>query len=261
MREQDERRLRAVLREQAGRHQPDRDAMLQRIAATRTERRRPALIRLRPLAAAAGVAAVLGISIAGVRLAGNHGGTEHVAAPTRQPGPATVAPTPSPAASRPSAPSRLPSHAPSSRPPSNKTSSPPPPPAGQGHSSSADAYLSSHGEINPGSNAYWTQSDVVLSSGQDITALDVTITVKKTAQVVGTDKWSTVARQKMTLTMTTHDDTVVFHFVLNDGETLPAGEYTFSAQFNHAQDRSAKSDTYAARTTAGGTEARVTGGF
>jgi hypothetical protein len=264
VREPDERDLRAVLRAEADRHQPDRDAMLQRIVATRGEQHRTALVRLRPLAAAAGVAAVLGVSIAGVRLASSDGGTHQVAAPTRAPGTAAPATTPSPPPSSSPASSATRSrgsaapggHAPPSSPPSSSPSSQ----AGAGDRTE-DGFLSSEGLIDPSSNPYYTQSNVVLHATRKITGLDVTITVQKTAKVVGTEKWSSVPRQKMTLEMTTHKDTVVFHFVLNDGETLAPGEYTFSAQFNHAENRSAKADTYTAATTAGKTKADVAGGF
>src|SRR4051812_14395040 len=108
MRPHDERDLRTALREEAGRHHPDREAMLDRIAQGRAaSARRPmnrALILLRPVAAAVAVAVVLVLAVAGVRL-GNRGpevDDAPVAAPSIAPAtsapPTTAATTPKPSA-------------------------------------------------------------------------------------------------------------------------------------------------------------------
>ena len=128
MRERDERDLRVALREEAERHRPDRDAMFERIVRGRAESRRSTLVRLRPLAAAAAVGAVLA-GIVGVRVVGGEGEKTPVAAPVATPG-ATAAPTPSA----------------TSAPPRVSTSS---------EAVHRPAFLDNDGEIDPNSNQKW----------------------------------------------------------------------------------------------------------
>ncbi|WP_067500140.1 hypothetical protein [Actinoplanes sp. TFC3] len=267
MREQDERDLRTRLREEAEHHRPDRDAMLERIIRSRAEQRRPALIRLRPLAAAAGVAAVLGISIAGVRLAGRDNDTDHVAAPVTSAAPTASASAPVHASASRGAASRSP--AASSPGPdatkegtTNRPSTPENPPAGHKTApGSKDGYLSAEATLNTNPNPNWSESDLVLTTTRPITELDVTITIARTGQAGNTGKFTTIPPEMMTCTVTEHADMIVYRFVLKDGHSLAPGPYTFAAQYNHAAKRSIKGDRYTATTSAAKGAAAVAGGF
>ncbi|GAA2597719.1 hypothetical protein GCM10010435_91350 [Winogradskya consettensis] len=254
MRDHDERALRSLLHQQADRHRPDRDAMFDRIIQNRAEpARRPALIRLRPLAAAFGVVAVLVGGVAGVRLASSDGddnGTDQVAAPT-----ASVSPSPSGSPSVSASPSGSPSA--SSRKPQVSTSS------GASHrATTKDGYLSSQSVLDPGSNPSWTQNDVVLTTTKTITELDVTITVAKTDKVEYAGRWTSVPENMMTITPTQQADTIVYRFVLLPGGQLAPGSYTFAAQYNHpAAKHALGGDKYEVKAKASKTSAKVAGGF
>ncbi|AGZ42055.1 hypothetical protein [Actinoplanes friuliensis] len=248
MRQQDERDLRTVLREEAERHRPDRDAMRDRIARGRAEEtRRPmdrVLSLMRPLAAAAAVAVVLGLGIAGVRLSDQGGiddSTTPVAAPTTFT-PATPAPTKAtPAAPRASASSGTTTRTQAAHP-------------------GKDGFLSSSGRLDPHSNDGWSQDNVVLTTTRTITELKVSVHVALTAGVVETGRWSTVPANLLSMTSSRKDDTLVFRFTLAKGAKLGPGSYTFAVQFNHAAGkRSPAGDTYSAEAAAGDKDVQVTG--
>ncbi|GAA2478708.1 hypothetical protein [Winogradskya humida] len=255
MRDHDERALRSLLHQEAERHRPDRDAMFDRIIQNRAEpARRPALIRLRPLASAFGVVAVLVGGVAGVRLASSDdNGTDQVAAPTASvftPS-APARPSPSPSASPSGSPST------SSHKPQVSTSS------GVSHrATTKDGYLSSQSLLDPGSNPNWTQNNVVLTTTRTITELDVTITVAKTDKVEHTGRWTSIPENMMTITVTQQADKDTYRFVLLPGGEIAPGSYTFAAQYNHpAAKHTLTGDKYVVTARASKTEAKVTGGF
>ncbi|GIE50429.1 hypothetical protein Ani05nite_39630 [Amorphoplanes nipponensis] len=266
MRQHDERHLRAALREEADRHRPDREAMLDRIAEGRAAyAHRPAnraFALLRPAAAALAVAVVLVLAVAGVRL-GNRGPDEDaqpVAAPS--PAPATSAPAPagtpkpSPPATSPTAPRAPRTSTGASSSPATVTPSRP------GTDTDRDGYVSSTGRLDPNTADGWTEDSVVLESARKLTALDVTVEVALTAGVTETGRWSTVSPDLLMITSSRTTKMLVFHFTLRSGATLAPGTYTFAAQFSHAAGkRSVADDSYAAKVTGGGKDAKVSGGF
>jgi hypothetical protein len=266
MREQDERDLRSALREEADRHRPDREAMRDRIAQGRAASTRRPIDRfvalLRPTAAALAVAIVLVLAVAGVRLSNRDPEVDDapVAAPPVTPTTAapatTAAPKPSTAVTTTTVP----------KPPRTSTStssspsgSNPPSPAPE---TDRDGFLVSTGLVDPHSNDGWTQGNVVLEFSRTITALDVTVEVALTPGVVETGRWTNVPTNMMSLTSDRSNKTLVYHFTLQQGFTLAPGEYTFAVQFNHAAGkRSAGDDSYVARVTGEGKDAKVSGGF
>ena len=275
MRQPDERDLRTALREEADRHHPDRQAMLDRIAEGRSApAQRPmnrVLVLLRPMAAAVAVAVLLVLAVAGVRL-GNRGpevDDTPVAAPPAvptTPAPATAASTavtptgrepepggPAPAATTPR-PQRTSTGPSSSAPRTTPPSSAP--------VATRDAHLSSTGEVDPNSNPGWTQETVLLETTRPVTALDVTIEVALTDGVAETGKFSTVAGNMITVTSSRTDRALVFRFTLQPGSTLAPGKYKFAGQFTHAVGRRAGAgDGYTAEATGEGKDAKVSGGF
>ena len=275
MRQPDERDLRTALREEADRHHPDRQAMLDRIAEGRgAPARRPmnrVLVLLRPMAAAVAVAVLLVLAVAGVRL-GNRGpevDDTPVAAPPAVPttpapaAAASTAVTPTGRAPEPDGPTADPT---TPRAPRTSTgpSSPAPrtTPPSSAPVAARDGYLSSTGEVDPNSNPGWTQDTVWLETTRPLTALDVTIEVSLTDGVVETGKFSTVAGNMITVTSSRTDRALVFRFVLQPGFRLPPGKYRFAGQFNHAVGRQpGADDVYAAGTTGEGKDAKVSGGF
>jgi hypothetical protein len=268
VRQHDEHDLRAALREEADRHRPDRQAMLDRIAQGRAAyARRPvdrAFALLRPAAAALAVAVVLVLAVAGVRL-GNRGpevDDTPVAAPSIAPAtsaPATTS-TPKPSRPAPTTPTTP------SRPPRTSTGTPSSTaattPSSAAPDTDRDGYLSSSGQVDPNTSDGWSQGSVLLESTRKLTALDVTLEIALTPGVVETGRWTTVSNDLLTITSSRTDKMLVFRFTLRHGATLAAGKYTFAVQFNHAAGkRSLAGDSYRAKVTGAGKDAKVSGDF
>lgn len=266
MRQQDERDLRTALREEAERHRPHREAMLDRINQARVAPApRPvnrALLLLRPAAAALAVAVVLVLAVAGVRVANR--GPELDDAPvaaspavtTTPARPPTAAPKPSTAVTTTARPSRT---TPATTPAGKPSSSAPAP------KTDHDGFLASTGQVDKGSNNVWSQGNVVLEATRTITALDVSVEVALTPGVVETGKWSTISPELVALSSERTNKKLIFRFQLRQGATVPAGKYTFAVQFSHTGKRSPADDSYVARVTGGGSgdsdDAKVSGGF
>jgi hypothetical protein len=233
MREQDERDLRALLRDEAERHHPDRDAMLERIVRTRSESRSTLRNFLRPLAAA-GAVALVAVGIVGVRIAGDQGepdSTTPAVAPTRS----------VPSESKSPSPSRTQSARPRIGP--------------------RDGFLSSQGQVNANPNPSWRENDLFLTNTRAITELDVTITVDRVDAPVHTGRFTTIPENMLTITVSEERDAIVYRFRLKEG-TLAPGRYTFAAQFNHRTgERPSAGDTYEVTARAGSADAEVAGHF
>ncbi|MEV4708834.1 hypothetical protein [Actinoplanes sp. NPDC049316] len=239
MREPDERDLRVLLREEAERHRPDRDAMFERIVRGRAESRRTALVRLRPLAAAAAVGLVV-VGVVGVRVAG--GGGEADSAPAAAPSAAATTPSPSP-------------------PPARPATSAPPKASASSKAVHRPGFLTADAAIDGHSNPNWSQGNVTLRTTRTLTALEVTVSVARTDGVVSTGQWSTVPAQMMAMTVTERGGRLVYRFVLQHGATLTPGQYVFAVQYNHADKRAPAADTYTVSATGGGKDASAAGGF
>ncbi|WP_306216147.1 hypothetical protein [Actinoplanes sp. RD1] len=274
MREHDERRLRAALQQEAERHRPDRDAMFERVIRNRAEKRRAVRPRLNPVAAAAGVAVVVVASFAGIRLAASDDKPDdQVAAPT----PTASAPaTPAPASSTPrevpapgvssgtlKAPSSKPSAGPSStRGSSRSPQTPASTGAGTPSSTEKDGHLTVAAGINPNPNPVWSQADLIMTLTKEVTALEVTVTVKRTGGATTPGIWTTIPDDHLAdKTYTEQGDTIVYHFLLKDGYTVAPGEYTFASQYNHEKNRPTSGDTWRVTATAGAEQASVRGTF
>jgi hypothetical protein len=102
----------------------------------------------------------------------------------------------------------------------------------------------------------------VLTTTRALTALEVTVEVALTPGVVEAGKWSTVQTHQLAITVSRTNKKLIYRFTLQPGTTLAAGKYTFAAQFHHAPGkRSAADDSYVARVTGEGKDAKVSGGF
>ncbi|MGA5305698.1 hypothetical protein ACPCHT_37790 [Nucisporomicrobium flavum] len=236
--------LRVLLREEAERHRPDRDAMFDRIVRVRAESRRSTLVRLRPLAAAAAVGLVV-VGVVGVRVAG--GGE----------GEGDSAPVPAAAPSlAPAEPSPKPSH-----PPARPATSAPPKASVSSKAVHRPGFVTGAAVIDPHSNPNWSQGNLTLRLARKVTALAVTVSVARTAGVASTGQWSTVPNQLTTLSVTERPDRLVYRFELVEGATLEPGHYTFAVQYNHADGRSPAADTYVVTATGGGDQTRTAGAF
>lgn len=247
--------LRAELRRVAAEHEPSRTAMLNRIAANRASLPTARVKKVRlagstpALAVAMAVAAVLGLSgLAGWALADDHG-----------PNPTPAAPPPSSAPVNQSPAGQSPS--PTGQPESSRRSTPSPSatasavassstPAVRGHPGDTQVEkgsLWSDGSIEPAGAGTPEQSTVTVKAQADLTELSLTIRVVLTPGLAEQGGVDNVATDVIAVSVERRSDALLYHFVLRDGATLPAGTYVFSARYTHdGASRNAGDDTYEA---------------
>ncbi|MBW6437786.1 hypothetical protein KZ829_29025 [Actinoplanes hulinensis] len=241
--------LRAALRAEAAAHRPDREAMLDRITRTAMRNQVAKRPRLRIAGAAVAVAAVLG----------GGGFAQWAVAGDGDPAPGptpsvtvTAGPTPSGVASSSAIgptgnPSSVPGRTPKSRPPSR---SPSPSVATSGVAPAKSA-LWADGSVAPDGDSQ-ASSVVTVTTGERLTALEVTIRIAKTDGLTARGGSQQVPGASVTSTVTEEPGTAVYRFVLSSGDTLEPGTYTFYARYTHATGgRDANGDSYAATATTG----------
>ncbi|MEV5611357.1 hypothetical protein [Streptomyces sp. NPDC052225] len=274
--------LRQRLREAADAHRPDRERMLARIErgmheqpAARPERGRPAVGWVRIAGVTAGVAGVLAVGgfAVGAALRQDDTPQQQVAVsptPTTAPSPDATSREPRPSAPATSSgkaadPSRTPERAASSGPAETKPSdgasggADRKPPV----SDTSDGPLWSDGSVDPGSNDFWSQSNVTFKTKDPLSELTVELRIAQTGKVADTGNWRSLPADDFTQSVTEKDGFLVYRWVLKAGRTVPAGESVFAGQYDHASGgRDASDDRYSvtARTTEG-QEASVGGDF
>ncbi|WP_077798523.1 hypothetical protein [Streptomyces sp. JHA26] len=270
--------LRARLHEAAAAHEPDRARILARVERGMSGPERLGHRAARPpllgwaraagaSAAVAGILAVGGYAVASAvkddpapqrPVAASPTPTPSAAGPTeRAPEPPPARPAPStppetgPATPDPSAPS------PSRTPAGTATATTRPPAAGV-----EDGPLWSDGSVDPHSNDFWAQSNVTLKTRAPLTALTVELRVAQTGSVASTGAWRSLPEDDFTFTLEERDGFLVHRWTLKEGRTVPAGEWVFAGQYDHARGgRDAYGDSYAATATAGAERLSVEGDF
>lgn len=247
--------VRSALRDAAQAYQPDRTAMVNRVASGRTAaatappRARRTLLGFYPAAAAAAVAVILVLSMVAVRSARNDDGGPIVAAPP---------PTPSATASAPAAPAQ------STTPPSKSTTSTSPAtPRRPTDKPTSTTFLTTDGTMDANSVATWSQNNVTLTNTKPLVELAVTIKVAMNPSTADAGRYTTVPNSDMTMTVTRDETSLTYSFVLRDGKKLQPGDYVFAAQFIHRSGRTADADTYSvvARTASVDAKADLGGNF
>ncbi|MFB7366781.1 hypothetical protein [Streptomyces hydrogenans] len=119
------------------------------------------------------------------------------------------------------------------------------------------------GTVDPGSNRWWAQSDLAVTSDVEVTALTVELRVALTGGIVSTGHWQTRSAEDFTVTVAEERGALVYRWTLKEGRAVPAGPHTFAAQYNHAEGtRDASADTYTVVLTASdGGRTTLRGGF
>ncbi|MGJ5750662.1 hypothetical protein FB563_5034 [Streptomyces puniciscabiei] len=263
--------LRARLHEAAEAHEPDRARILARMERGMAVPSRPSERRATPppvfgwlrvagaTAAVAGVLAVGGYAVASA-VRGDQPARQDVAvspAPgssppgTGRPREHSAHPVPGPGTSRPS---RTPGTTPSRTP-----TAPQRPPVAHGDQ---DGPLWSDGSVDPHSNEFWAQSDLTLKTSKQLSSLTVVLKVAQTGGVSSTGAWRSLPEGDFTHTVEERAGFVVYTWRLKEGRTVPAGQWVFAGQYDHARGgRDAKDDSYRISATAGGRAYTVTGDF
>ncbi|MFE0705062.1 hypothetical protein [Streptomyces sp. NPDC058872] len=101
------------------------------------------------------------------------------------------------------------------------------------------------GTVGPGSNRWWAQSDLAVTTGSPVAGLTVEVRIVRTPGVVSTGHWRTRPAEDFTVTVTEEARALVYRWTLKPGRTVPPGPHAFAAQYDHAEGaRDASGDTY-----------------
>lgn len=262
--------IRRALQDEAGRYEPDRRAIAERLARGRAAAAQKArnsprrLFSMRPAAAALAVVGVLVATVIGVRL-GDTGGTPDVVAEPPPPATAAVAgggpstaPPPGDTTGRPR--SRPVTTAPTGKAPP-ATTAPSGPPRASSSSPPGASWLSTGGARGKNSVATWTENTVTVKLTKPVVALAVTVTVAATPGAAEAGKWTTVPNSDLVVTVDRAAQGLTYTYRLRDGVTLRPGTWTFAAQFTHRAGRGTSADTYVVEAATSSAEAERSGSF
>ncbi|MEU2545981.1 hypothetical protein ABZ618_11175 [Streptomyces roseolus] len=119
------------------------------------------------------------------------------------------------------------------------------------------------GTIDAGSNRWWAQSDLAVTTDAEVAGLTVELRVALTGGIVSTGHWQTRPADDFTVAVAEEAGALVYRWTLKEGRAVPPGPHTFAAQYNHAEGtRDASADTYAVVLTArDGGRTTLRGGF
>ncbi|MFE9396577.1 hypothetical protein [Streptomyces flavidovirens] len=253
--------LRRRLRDAAAAHRPDRERMLARAErgmAGHARRKtwavcRPVAPWLRMVGTTAAVAGVFAVGGYGVASAVRGG----------EPNPRTVATTPTDE-SAPEQPTATPEpDRPSTLSTVSDSPAPSTPPAGDtAHAVPATELLGADGSIDPGSSAYWGQSNITVKVKKPLTELTVELYVADEDSPKDTGNWRSLPADDFEVSVRASRGACLYRWTLKDGRTVPAGEHVFAVQYNHTQgQRDAGNDSYTVLAGTGTEQARWKGDF
>ncbi|WP_173080721.1 hypothetical protein [Phytohabitans rumicis] len=151
---------------------------------------------------------------------------------------------------------------PTSRPPASRPHSPTQAPSPSSASPSPSRVRGHPGDTQVEKGSLWSdgsievagtdvsESTVTLKAEADLTALDLTIRVVMTPGLGDQGATHDVTGGAITATVERRSGALLYHFVLREGTTLPAGTYRFTARYGHdGAGRDATDDTYEAFAT------------
>lgn len=261
--------VRSSLRDAAQAHEPDRTAMVNRIASGRSALAaevRPARRSLLPVGAALGVVSVLVASIVAVRLSNDDPRPGIVAAPpaatsTAPPAPGTSPPAGATATTGATGPTGTTGATGGTGPATTTTPPTATEPVQPTQSKARSSFVSTDGVVGKDSVATWSENQVRLKNTKTLGRLSVTITVARTSDARKAGQYTNVSGSDIEVTVTEAGDELVYRYVLREGKKLTPGEYLFGAQFTHASGRPRDADWYAVTADTGGTGADLRGTF
>ncbi|MFI6481142.1 hypothetical protein ACIBH1_24645 [Nonomuraea sp. NPDC050663] len=86
--------------------------------------------------------------------------------------------------------------------------------------------------VDPNSNPYWAQNNLVLTFDGQAAELAVTMRVKRAAGVAPAGLWSSLPGDDYTASVREEPGAIVYRWTLKDGRIVRPGSYTFAAQYN-----------------------------
>jgi hypothetical protein len=116
--------------------------------------------------------------------------------------------------------------------------------------------------VDPHSNVFWAQSNLTLKTSVRLDSLTVELRIAQTGGVTSTGAWRSLPEADFAQSVVERDGFLVYTWTLKPGRTVPAGEWVFAGQYDHARGgRDAKDDGYVMTGTADGHTYAVTGDF
>ncbi|MEO3752846.1 hypothetical protein [Streptomyces sp. B6B3] len=136
--------------------------------------------------------------------------------------------------------------------PSEPTARPADPPAqtgaggagGTGGPAAPDAEVRTSAELDPGSNPYWSQSNVTVRTSAPLTAFTLELRIAATGGVAATGAWRTLPSDDFELDVAAEGGALVFRWTLRQGAEIPPGEHVFAGQYDHGEGRRIGDDFY-----------------
>jgi cytoskeletal protein RodZ len=126
----------------------------------------------------------------------------------------------------------------------------------------ADGPIAASGTISQHSIIYWAQNNLTIDVAQPLTTLTVEVRIAQTAGVQYTGNWRTQPPDDFTFSVAPTDGFLVYRWTLKPGQTLPALQEIFAAQYDHKTGkRDASKDTFRVETTVAGHTFVVWGNF
>ncbi|GGL13684.1 hypothetical protein [Mangrovihabitans endophyticus] len=269
----DEEYLQEALRAAAQSHQPDRAAIMERVARGRAPTR--PFRAARPIGAALAVAVIAVLSMVAVRAtgddpppasalpgptatatAGDLSGTgegQDGRAPTTAVPPATGSSgtgssgTGPSATAAPPAGSGVPGAGSGTSGPAPHRSGTAPPSATSG---SPATFVRTAGTRDAHSGAVWSQDNVTVTNSVPLTSLTVRISVPLTSGAQQAGHYTDAPNADVVMTVARGPTSLTYTFELRDAATLATGEHLFAAQYSHSSGRDAGGDTYTVEASA-----------
>jgi hypothetical protein len=109
----------------------------------------------------------------------------------------------------------------------------------------APAIVRTTSEVDKGSNPYWSQSEVAVTTEGRLTSFTVEVHIARAGEVEATGAWRTLPDRDFELTVEPDGGELVFRWELRENAEIPPGEHIFAGQYDHgAGPRDAADDWY-----------------
>lgn len=112
--------------------------------------------------------------------------------------------------------------------------------------------------LDPNSNPYWAQNNLVLAFDRQVKVLAVTVRVARTQGVTSAGTWVSLPADDFAVSAKEEPGALVYRYTLKPGRMIRPGTYTFAVQYNRPKgDAGGRDDTYLVQVAGG----RLSGHF
>lgn len=130
-------------------------------------------------------------------------------------------------------------------------------------SSGGGGTVTARGSVTSNSGPYWGEEDVTIANTAPLTALKITVTVRKTSGVTYAGQYNTYWGGALSMSHTDTGGAIVYTYTLNAGQTVPPGNnWVAGSQYGgNGTTHPTSGDTYVVTATAGGSTTTINGHF